>query len=150
MSTCVPRFVGIRIPRCEIQEQEFILHQENKKKKKKTQMILDSIRGSTRTRTSSMLQKERTQDKTNPTKSIFKKETLNCIIIYMQVEDNKEILTLTMQGTNNIDLPLQRKTFQNHKELIAQSRMQTPVTNRIHSLHAASQIPEVSGNKENR
>jgi len=68
----------------------------------------------------------------------------------MQVEDNKEILTLTMQGSNNIDLPLQRKTFQNHKELIAQFRMQTPITNRIHSLHAASQIPEVSGNKENR
>jgi hypothetical protein len=28
--------------------------------------------------------------------------------------------------------------------------MQTTVTNRIHSLLAASQIPEVSGNKENR
>jgi hypothetical protein len=109
MSTRVPRFFGICILRCEIQEQEFTLHQENSKKKTKTQMILDSIRGSTRTRTSSMLQKERTQDKTNPTKSIFKKETLNCIIIYMQVEDNKEILTLTMQGSNNIDLPLPKK-----------------------------------------
>jgi hypothetical protein len=110
MSTCVPRFFGICIPRCEIQEQEFTLHKENSKKKK-TQMILDSIRGSTRTRTSSMLQKERTQDKTNPTKSIFKKETINCIIIYTQAEDNKENLTLTMQGTNNIDLPLPKKPY---------------------------------------
>jgi hypothetical protein len=110
MSTCVPRFFGICIPRCEIQEQEFTLHQENSKKKK-TQMILDSIRGSTRTRTSSMLQKERTQDKTNPTEPIFKKETINCIIIYMQAENNKENLTLTMQGTNDIDLPLPKKPF---------------------------------------
>ncbi len=74
-------------------------------------MILDSIRGSTRTRSSSMLQKERTQDKNNPTKSIFKKEIINCIIIYMQAEDNKENLTLTMQGTNKIDLPLPKKPF---------------------------------------
>lgn len=97
----MPRFFGICIPRCEIQEQEFTLHQENsKKKKKKTQMILDSTRGSTRTRTSSTLQKERTQDKTNPTKSIFKKETLNCMIIYMQVEDNKEILTFREPTTS--------------------------------------------------
>jgi hypothetical protein len=58
-----------------------------------------------------MLQKERTQDKTNPTQSIFKKETINCIIIYMQAEDNKENLTLTMQGTNKIDLPLPKKPF---------------------------------------
>lgn len=110
MSTYVPRFFGICIPRCEIQEQEFTLHQENSKKKK-TQMILDSIRDSTRTRTSSMLQKERTQDKTNPTKSIFKKETINCTIIYMQAQDNKENLTLTMQGTNNIDLTLPKKPY---------------------------------------
>lgn len=68
----------------------------------------------------------------------------------MRAEDKKDNLTLNNAGNQKHRSSTTKKTVQNHKELIAQSRMRTAVTNRINSLLAVSQIPEVSGNKENR